>query len=414
MSNLKRMGKSPLILAALASDAMPGVSFTNSVTLGGTTRSPFDSALLSTAEGEHFVVRTPTTQAATLELATEIQALKALGPVARKTLGIEVARPVAVTKSAEGKPVAVFEYVHGSPIDLDRTRVDSPLLASIGSTIGKIHQIDPNSVADAGLPSFSIEDVLASRIAEFDRFAETGKVPAKLLQRWEAALDDVSLVRFHPVVVHGAIDGDSLLEEGGKVSGLLNWSKLRVSDPAEDLVWVAGAAYPDVVDAIFTAYRAENANFDLGLAQRAALYSEMDIARWLLHGITKNDPETIADGEAMLSALEENLAAGSLPELKPGGFASVAAAAAVADVSVISVEAQSATPPETFAGETTRTEALEIIEVTETLEVSEVVETLEASDETDGEAIDAAQEAPIVDDKTRPIELPEKKDDELF
>lgn len=382
MSNLNRMGKSPLILAALASDAMPGVSFINAVSLGSANRSPFDSGLLTTEEGDNFVVRMPTTQAATLELATEIQALKALGPVARKTLGIEVTRPVAATKDADGKPVAIFEYVHGSPIDLDRTRVDSPLLSSIGSTIGRIHQIDPNSVMDAGLPSFSVEDVLASRLAEFDRFAETGKVPTKLLQRWETALDDVSLFRFHAVVVHGSIDGDSLLEEGGSVSGLLNWSKLRVSDPAEDLVWVAGAAYPEVVDAIFTAYKAENANFDLGLAQRAQLYSEMDIARWLMHGITKNDAETIADGEAMLIALEENLVSGSLPDLKPGGFASTSP--------VVSSDVE--TP-------NSSTESLEIIEIVEETDLIE-------------EPAEVVVEA--VDDKTRPIELPEKKDDELF
>lgn len=382
MSNLNRMGKSPLILAALASDAMPGVSFINAVSLGSANRSPFDSGLLTTEEGDNFVVRMPTTQAATLELATEIQALKALGPVARKTLGIEVTRPVAATKDADGKPVAIFEYVHGSPIDLDRTRVDSPLLSSIGSTIGRIHQIDPNSVMDAGLPSFSVEDVLASRLAEFDRFAETGKVPTKLLQRWETALDDVSLFRFHAVVVHGSIDGDSLLEEGGSVSGLLNWSKLRVSDPAEDLVWVAGAAYPEVVDAIFTAYKAENANFDLGLAQRAQLYSEMDIARWLMHGITKNDAETIADGEAMLIALEENLVSGSLPDLKPGGFASTS------PVVSSGVEAPDSS-----------TESLEIIEIVEETDLIE-------------EPAEVVVEA--VDDKTRPIELPEKKDDELF
>lgn len=385
MSNLKPMGKSPLILAALASDAMPGVSFSNAATLGNPGRSPFDSALLTTVEGEHFVIRMPTTQAATLELATEMQALKALGPVARKTLDIEVTHPVAVTKDAEGTPVAIFEYVHGSPIDLDRTRAENPLLSSIGSTIGKIHQIDPNAVMDAGLPSFSVEDVLASRLAEFDRFAQTGKVPAKLLQRWESALDDVSLFRFNPVVVHGSIDGDSLLEDGGLVSGLLNWSKLRVSDPAEDLVWVAGAAYPEVVDAIFTAYKTENTNFDLGLAQRAQLYSEMDIARWLMHGITKNDAETIADGEAMLIALEENLAAGSLPDLKPGGFASTSPA-----VSSLPENSEPAT------------EALEVIEVLEVVEETSLIEPTSES------------AVKFIDDKTRPIELPEKKDDELF
>lgn len=399
MSNLKRMGKSPLILAALASDAMPGVSFTSAVTLGGSVRSPFDSALLTSSDGEHFVVRMPTTQAATLELATEIQALRALGPVARKTLEISISRPVAASKGIDGKPIAVFEYVEGGPIDLDRTRSDSPLLGEIGRTIGRIHQIDPSAIMDAGLPNYSIEDVLASRIAEFDRFAETGKVPAKLLQRWESALDDVSLFRFNPTVVHGSIDGDSLLEQDGKVSGLLHWSKLRVSDPAEDLVWVAGAAYPDVVEAVFSAYRSEQSNFDLGLAQRAQLYSELDIARWLLHGISKNDPETIADGEAMLIALEENLTAGELPDLKPGGFAKVGSMASV--------------------------EVSETLEVIEVEEVSmEISETMSADGGDSGEdnvevasteALEiVAENSEPVDDKTRPIELPEKKDDELF
>ena len=84
----------------------------------------------------------------------------------------------------------------------------------------------------------------------------------------------------------------------------------------------------------------------------------------------------------------------------------VAPAAAVIEYSEITAEVANADV----------LEVVEIAEVAETYEIEASIETsIEASDE-EFEVIDLSEPKPSepIDDKTRPIELPEKTDNELF
>jgi aminoglycoside phosphotransferase (APT) family kinase protein len=163
---------------------------------------------------------------------------------------------------------------------------------------------------------------LKYRVSELDRAAQTGKVPPVLLHRWEAALEDVSLFRYQPTVIHGAINGQSVLELDGKVSGVLNWSELRISDPAEDMSWVLGGAAPDVARNIIARYFEARAGADSNLWPRALLYSELELARWLLHGYSSGNQEIIEDAVGMLMVLTEEVETGKAERLHPAPLAS--------------------------------------------------------------------------------------------
>ena len=54
LSNLKYMAKSPLILAALAKDAVPHVNFTQVNSLSSGVGGAFDTALLTATDGKHY------------------------------------------------------------------------------------------------------------------------------------------------------------------------------------------------------------------------------------------------------------------------------------------------------------------------------------------------------------------------
>ena len=139
-----------------------------------------------------------------------------------------------------------------------------------------------------------------------DRAAATGLVPAQLLGRWERATEDSHLWQFQPSVINNSLSAESFLTANGAVTGLLGWHELRVGDPARDLCWILGAP-ADVVDSALDAYNSARGTLDRQVAQRAKLYAELEVARWLLHGTQQRSTEIVDDAVGMLSAIVDDV-----------------------------------------------------------------------------------------------------------
>lgn len=389
------MAKSPLILAALAKDAVRHLDFVQVKSLNAGADGAFDTALLTATTGEHYVVRIANTQSAGAEQEVELQALRALGSEGRAALPFKITTLLGETKDDKGARALIFDFVYGSPTDVGSIDGGSELARNIGLAIAAIHKLPLSVVENAHLPEFQPEDILRARTAELDRFASTGKVPSVLLSRWEAVLEDSTLFRFQPTVVHGSLNGDTVLENDGReVAGVLAWSSLRISDPAEDLSWILGSENDPFADAVLAAYGANRPGVDASIRQRAVMYSEFERARWLMHGVNKGDQSIIDDAVEMLATLAGDVEAGVIGRLTAAPIAAMVAAPVIEEVT------------ETFVSMDSDGD-FEVIEITEVFE--EPVE---------GSWVDAVapDTAPIdvVDDKTRPIELPEKSDNELF
>jgi aminoglycoside phosphotransferase (APT) family kinase protein len=398
LSNLKYMAKSPLILAALAKDAVRHLDFVQVKSLNAGADGAFDTALLTATTGEHYVVRIANTQSAGAEQEVELQALRALGAEGRAALPFKITTLLGETKDDRGARALIFDFVYGSPTDVGSIDEGSELARNIGLAIAAIHKLPLSVVENAHLPEFQPEDILRARIAELDRFAATGKVPSVLLSRWEGVLEDATLFRFQPTVVHGSLNGDTVLEEAGReVAGVLAWSSLKISDPAEDLSWILGSENDPFADAVLAAYSANRPGVDASIRQRAVLYSEFERARWLMHGVNKGDQSIIDDAVEMLGTLAGDVEAGVIGRLTAAPIAAMVAAPVIEEIT------------ETFV---TMDEDgdIEIIEINDVFE-----ESADAAEENDADEVSLAT-APIdvVDDKTRPIELPEKSDNELF
>ncbi len=408
------MAKSPLILAALAKDAVRHLDFVQVKSLNAGADGAFDTALLTAVTGEHYVVRIANTQSAGTEQEVELQALRALGAEGRAALPFKITSLIGETKDDKGARALIFDFVYGSPVDVGSISGDSDLARNIGLAIAAIHKLPLAVVENAHLPEFQPEDILRARTAELDRFAATGKVPPILLSRWEGVLEDSSLFRFQPTVVHGALNGDTVLEEDGRnVAGVLAWSSLKISDPAEDLAWILGSENDPFADAVLAAYGANRPGVDPSIRQRAVLYSEYERARWLMHGVNKGDQSIIDDAVDMLNTLAQDVEAGVIGRLTAAPIAAFVAEPIIEEVS------------ETFIAFESDDE-FEVIEITEELSASGVEDSVSLETapidviSEDAELDEIAQEdlteerSSYVDDKTRPIELPEKSDNELF
>lgn len=310
----KNMGKSPLILAALAKDAVPQLDFSRVETFGSQDGA-IDTVLLTATDGEHYLLKQPKTQNAAVAIETEINALRAFTSSLRVRLPFNITNVVGETRDSYGKRAILFSFVYGNPIDLTTINADDSLLESIAKATAAIHNLPLELVENAGLPQYSVQEAIRMRVAELDRAAQTGQVPPALLQRWETAFEDVSLFKFQPCVIHGDLNGDHMLENEAQVSGVLEWSSLKIGDPAEDLRWVVGAHNPDAAYSLIHEYQTYRQQSDQFLRQRAHLYAELEIAGWLLYGHRINDDEIVQDALGLLQDLKSDLEAGALPAL---------------------------------------------------------------------------------------------------
>jgi aminoglycoside phosphotransferase (APT) family kinase protein len=273
--------------------------------------------------------------------------------------------------------VVVFEFLYGNQIDISRLAGNAQLIASIGTAIGAIHKLDTEIIRSAGLPEYSAAETARLRVNELDAVALTGKIPGVLLQRWQEALEDVSLFRFNPTVVHGELSDSTMLEQDRNVSAVLNWGSMHIGDPAEDFAWLAGLRNMELMEAARSAYSAETQIFDSALIQRAMLYNELAHASWLLHGTKLGDQSIIDEATIQLEILEEEVKQGVAPSLSAASFATMSQASG------------------TFVTEENANESI-------------------VFEQADNGSIDSIDEVVVLDDKTREIELPKKSDDELF
>jgi len=289
----------------LATTAVAGLDAVASAAFGSATEGDFDSALITGRDGRHWIIRVPRSEAAEAEQSADLVALRALSTGVRSRLPFTVSS-FAGQIPVSGTRAVVYEFVYGSKLGLGEMRGREGLAASIGRAIAAVHSLPTSFIADAGLPVLSPVEILRSSVTIMDRASATGLVPAALLGRWERAAEDSALWQFAPTVINGTLAADSFLSAGDEVTGVLGWSGLSVGDPARDLHWLLGAR-GDATDTAIDSYIRTHGTSDRQLTQRAMLYRELEIAKWLLHGTQERSTDIVDDAVAMLHGLLDSV-----------------------------------------------------------------------------------------------------------
>jgi macrolide phosphotransferase len=299
--------RKPIELAAVATAAVPGLTPT-AVSSAPDDPADFDSALLLDSEGKRWRVRSPRHAEASARLETEFLVLRAFAPAIRAELPFLMP---TVAGSVRLGTLSTFVYSHlaGSTRSVEELTAGPDVLArEIGVALAAIHDLPRSLVSNADLPSYTPNEFRQRRLNELDQAATTGKIPPALLLRWEHALEDVSLWRFNPSVVHGDLHEDNLLVEGQRVTAVTGWTDLRIGDPADDFAWLVASNEQDFVDAVLDAYTASRRDTpDNHLLRRAALSAEFALAQYLVKGIASEDGGMIAEAEEMLATLEHDV-----------------------------------------------------------------------------------------------------------
>ncbi len=265
----------------------------------------FNSAVIIGRDGKQLIIRVPTSQAAETEQSADLVALRALTVGNRSRLPFDVPQFVGQAP-LDGTRAVVYELLPGDSFDADALTGHVGVSGSIGRGIAAIHGLPTAFVGTAGLRQQSAQECRTSTIDLIDNAANTGYLPAALLRRWEQATDDESLWQFAPTVVHGSLSAESFLITDDAVSGILGWSALSVGDPARDLHWLLSSR-GEAAETAVAAYSAARQSGDPRITQRAMLYAELELARWLLHGTISRNQTIVDDAVAMLDGLVDNV-----------------------------------------------------------------------------------------------------------
>ncbi|GHD03670.1 phosphotransferase [Zhihengliuella salsuginis] len=295
-------------LAAIATAAVPGLTPVGVGALADDA-DDFDSALVRDAQQNQWRIRAPRHDEASMRLESELAALRSFTPAVRAGLPFRIPS-VAGTVRQGTLRTFVYNHLDGGNLPLEELiAAGGAAAANVGRTIAAIHGL-PNDIVDrADLPAYSAEEFRQRRLNALDQAATTGKIPPRLLRRWEHALEDVGLWRFHPTVVHGDLHEETLLLEGANVTAVTGWTDLHIGDPSDDLAWLAAAHEQSFSDAVFEAYVAERGDkADPHLMRRAALSAEFALAQWLVKAVASEDPGRIAEAETMLEDLDADIA----------------------------------------------------------------------------------------------------------
>ncbi|MDQ0677709.1 macrolide phosphotransferase [Arthrobacter pascens] len=302
------MRRKPIELAAVATAAVPGLTPT-AVSAAPDDPADFDSALLLDSEGKRWRVRSPQHAEASARLETEFLVLRAFAPAIRAELPFLMP---TVAGSVRLGSLSTFVYSHlaGSTRSVEELTAGPDALArEIGVALAAIHDLPHALVSNADLPSYTPNEFRQRRLNELDQAATTGKIPPSLLLRWEHALEDVSLWRFNPCVVHGDLHEDNLLVDGGRVTAVTGWTDLRIGDPADDFAWLVASNEQDFVDTVLSSYTSSRRDVpDKHLLRRAALSAEFALAQFLVKGVAAADADMISEAESMLETLASDIA----------------------------------------------------------------------------------------------------------
>lgn len=302
--------RTPLHLAALIVAALPDADI-DRIEMGeaATQAGDTERARARDTRGRWWEVEAPLTPAASLSIESQRDVLINLG--AEHRAGRLLANVPHVTGFATirgGGRAMVYPRLPGLPID-ESDLTDRPeLVTSLARCLASLHALRTSVVTSTGLPDYSAEDCLKRLHSDIDEAAQSGALSKRLFDRWEEFLDNASLWRFTPTVVHGSIDADAILAHEGTVTALTGFSAIHVGDPAQDFAWLAATLAPDQLDNLYTVYAgAKRVDTLAGLPERASFLSEIALVKWLLHGLRRHDEDVVADAKQLLADLDSSL-----------------------------------------------------------------------------------------------------------
>ena len=195
---------------------------------------------------------------------------------------------------AEDFRAVAYRKLGGSPVDATR----SELGAQLGRFLAALHAFPVERARELGAPSH--DRGWRERYEAFARglLGRVGEMLGDDRPRAEAMLstylDDPANFEFEPRLTHADLGPEHVLARSDALTAVLDWSDMRIGDPALDFAWALNRTTPAFAEAVLETYGSD----DPYLRERALFFHRLAPWYHLHYGVHFNQPAYVGSGLA--------------------------------------------------------------------------------------------------------------------
>ncbi|MDI3288608.1 macrolide 2'-phosphotransferase [Polyangium sp. 15x6] len=260
-------------------------------------------------EGVPWVVRTPRRMAVVESARVEARVLELVRgrlPVAVPHWRVFTEQVIAYPR-LDGVPAVTIDPAAGVVWNrVDPAAPSNTLIHSFADALAALQKVSTRAIEEAGVPKKSIDDTRAELARAMDDTRGVLAPSDVVWARWQRWLANDAIWPRHVALVHGDLHpGHMLLDEEGRLTGILDWTEAHLGDPSIDFALFVGAFGKAALDACLARFEAAGGTTWSGLAAHAAERWAAAPALGAKWGLTTGNDGVIEFSRTMLATIEK-------------------------------------------------------------------------------------------------------------
>ncbi|WP_437290570.1 macrolide 2'-phosphotransferase [Sorangium sp. So ce406] len=225
-------------------------------------------------DGVPWVVRTPRRPAVVASARVEARVLALVRkhlPVSVPDWRVHTDQVIAYPRLVDVPAISIDPEAGVRWNRLDPAAPSAAFIASMAEALAALQRIGAAEIEAAGVPVKSIDETRQAHARAMEETRALLAPPDALWARWQRWLANDAIWPRHLALVHGDLHpGHMLLDEGGRLTGILDWTEAHLGDPSIDFALFAGAFGKGVLEACIARFEAAGGTTWPGLAAHAA------------------------------------------------------------------------------------------------------------------------------------------------
>lgn len=259
-------------------------------------------------EGTRWIVRTPRRPDVSVSARSEARVLRLVEPrlsVAVPSWHVH-AHDIIAYPRLPGMPVVTVSQATGVSWNvIDPKQPGEAFLESLARALASLQSITLDEVRHAGVPITTIDEAREELARAADASRSLLEPSESTWARWQRWLEDDAAWPTALALVHGDLHpGHMLVDDGGRLIGILDWTEAKVTDPSVDFAMVHGCFGAEATAELVRRFERSGGRTWPGLLEHAA-------ERWAIFPAIAGDwaqrtgnETALANARAQLMALE--------------------------------------------------------------------------------------------------------------